>query len=572
MKITNEMVAHQFNELADLLDIEGANPFRVRAYRNAARVIGSLRKNISDMVAEEKDLTELPGIGKDLAGKIKEIVQQGHLSLLKTTERKLPAILTQLMRLEGLGPKRVKMLHEELHVNNLDDLKRVIASKEIEKLRGFGKKLVAKINAAIGHAARYAKTTRLFDAWRVAQLIESHLNSSNDIHNVAIAGSFRRRKEIVGDLDVLVSAKNNINAIRHFLDFDQTAQILAQGKTRAAIRLISGMQVDLRVVHKNAFGAALLYFTGSKDHNVALRKIALSKKLKLNEYGLFRGTKSIAGRTEQEVYQALSMPYIEPELRENRGEIEAALQGIVPRLINAEDIRGDLHAHTKETDGVATLETMAKAARQLGYEYVAITDHSQHLAMTKGLDEKRLRSQLTKIDEINTTLKNFTILKSLEVDILENGQLDLPNSVLKELDLTVCSIHSLFKLSQTKQTERIIRAMDNPHFTILGHPTGRLINRRQPYEINLEAIMNAAHARGCFLELNAQPERLDLNDEYCRMAKDMGVKLAISTDAHSTTQFAYMRFGVFQARRGGLEKNDVINTRTLAAFRKLIKR
>jgi len=566
------MIAKQFNELADLLEIDGANPFRVRAYRTAARNIASMTKQVYQLIREGADLTEIPGIGKDLAEKIHDIIKKGSLPLLKETTTKFPKGLTELMKLAGLGPKRVKILHDQLKIKSLSDLKKAIGRGDLQKLPRFGTKLIDTIKEAIEHREEYKKTTRLVDAQAIGEQLVAYLKESSSIEQVEIAGSFRRKKEVVGDLDVLVSASTGKKAIDHFLKFDLIDKITAHGNTKAAIRLLSGLQVDLRVVPKKSFGAALLYFTGSKAHNIALRKRAIDRHLKLNEYGLWKNKTMVASTTERQVYRGLSLPYIEPELRENQGEIEAAVNRELPQLITISDMRGDLHAHTVETDGTESLTAMAKAALALGYEYLAITDHSKHLTVASGLNEKRLLKQIKEIDKLNGKLSGITILKAIEVDILENGELDLDDAVLKELDLTVCSIHSRFGLPKAKQTERIIRAMDNKYFTILGHPTGRLVNQRAAYQVDIEAIMKAAVERGCYLELNAQPERLDLDDIHCRMAKDMGLKLAISTDAHSTASFAFMQSGINQARRGWIEKDDVINTRSLTKLRQLLKR
>lgn len=572
MKVANAIIAQKFDELADLLEIEGANPFRVRAYRNAARTIGALGKNVADMITAGDDLTDIPGIGKDLAQKIKDIVESGEFALLKETEQKHPPLLSELMKISGLGPKRVKILSDAFHLKSLADLSAAIDSGKILELRGFGKKMVSQIKEGITHHAEFAKTHKLVDADSVAESLLHYMKTSRTIERVDVAGSFRRRKETVGDLDLLATAKNHEEAIKHFLGFPQVESILAKGATRAAVRLRAGWQIDFRVVPKLSYGAALLYFTGSKDHNIALRKIAINHGYKLSEYGLFKSKKSVAGKTEEEVYRAIGLRFIEPELRENRGEIEAAQENKLPKLVDAGDLRGDLHVHTNETDGAEPLVAMVKAASALGYEYVAITDHSKHLTVAKGLNEKRLLQQIEIIDALNDKMRGITILKSIEVDILENGKLDLPDRVLKELDFTVCSIHSRFKLSEEQQTDRIIRAMDNPYFTILGHPTGRLVNRRPPYGVSIEAVMRAARERGCYLELNAQPERLDINDIYCRMAKEMGVKISISSDAHSSRQFSLIEYGIFQARRAWLERADILNTRPLAQLKKLFKR
>lgn len=568
----NSLIAQKFKEIADLLEIDRANPFRVRAYRKAALSISSFPKSVAEMLESGQDLTVIPGVGKDLALKIQEIISAGELSLLKETEKRVPRVLSQLMKIEGLGPTRVKMIYDKLGVSSIEDLKQALDDGRVNKLRGFGPVLIQKIKDGLEHAKVYAKKSRHAQIKSVAELLLDHLKKDKNTEEIALAGSFRRRCELVGDLDILVAAKDGEKAIEHFISFELTEKVLAKGETRAAIRLNFGLQVDLRVIPKKVFGAALLYFTGSKEHNVQLRTIALGMGLKLNEYGLFKGKKLISGETEEEIYDKLGLCFIEPELREARGEIEASKAQRLPKLIKEKDIKGDLHAHTNETDGTASLLAMAEAAQKIGYEYVAITDHSQHLAMTKGLDEKRLRAQIEYIDELNSKLNNFIILKSIECDILEDGSLDLSDSILKDLDLVVCSIHSRFNLPIVKQSDRIIRAMDNKYFNILAHPTGRLINKRQPYAIELERVMKAALERGCFLELNAQPARLDLNDIYCKMAKEIGLKLAISSDAHSTSQFSFMEYGIYQARRGWLEKKDIINTLSLKELRKLLKR
>lgn len=572
MTIHNSEIAAVFNTIADLLEISNDNPFRIRAYRNAARVVSGLSKNAEELLSEGFDLAELPGIGKDLASKIKTIVKTGKLPLLNQLKKRIPAVLTELLKIDGLGPKRVRQLYQECGIRSMDDLTHSIESGQLLELKGFGDKLVQKIRGGMSRVDEYSKRMLLADAFSIAESIKRHLKKSPAILRMECAGSFRRRKETVGDLDFVVDATNNLKAIEHFLKFDEIQEVVSHGETRSTVRLHSGIQVDLRAVKAASYGAALLYFTGSQAHNIAIRKLAIQKKLKINEYGVFKGTKAIAGKTEKDVYQQIGLEYIEPELREDRGEIPAAKAGKLPQLITQDNIRGDLHCHTKATDGNASLEAMVNKAKESGYEYIAITDHSKHLAVARGFDRKRLLEQIKAIDKLNAKLKGIVILKSIEVDILEDGKLDLPNSVLKELDLTVCAVHSNFNLSKTKQTQRILRAMDNPYFNILAHPTCRLINQREACQLDLEKIMHAAKERGCILEVNSQPERMDLDDIHCRMAKDIGVKLVISTDSHSTAQMENMRFGVFQARRGWLEAKDVLNTRGLQEFRKLLAR
>jgi len=572
MPIHNSDVAEIFNKVADLLDIEGANQFRVRAYRNAARVVSGLPHSVSDMVGDGQDLSKLPGIGKDLAGKIKEIVETGSLEQLKELEGRTSSELSKLMKVEGLGPKRVKVLHEELGVTNVKELKEAASQGRIKGLEGFGQKTERAILKELETTDIEKKRVKLVEAEQNARSLVDYLKDRKGVKDIVVAGSYRRNKETVGDLDILVTAKKGSQVMDHFVGFEDVTKVVSRGKTRSTVVLRSGLHVDLRVVPQVSYGAALHYFTGSKDHNIAVRKLGVKRKLKINEYGVFKGEERVAGKTEEEVYGTVDLPYIEPELRENWGEIEAAQEDELPALIRLEDIRGDLHAHTKETDGHHSLQEIARAAKDHGYEYLAVSDHSKRVTMAHGLDSRRLEKQIEEIDRLNGKLQGITLLKSIEVDILKHGSLDLPDDILKELDLTVCAVHYDTKLSRNKQTERIIRAMDNPYFTILAHPTGRLINERESYELDLEKVMEAALERGCFLELNAHPDRLDLADGNCKMAREMGVKLAISTDAHRITDLDYMRFGVNQGRRGWLEPEDVINTRSLKELKKLLDR
>jgi len=413
---------------------------------------------------------------------------------------------------------------------------------------------------------------RLPEAEDIAAPLVAYLKKTPGVKEICVAGSLRRCRETIGDLDILVTAKKHSPVMERFIAYEEVSGVISRGETRSTVVLRSGLHVDLRVVPQVSYGAALCYFTGSKAHNIALRTLALDKGYKLNEYGLFRGAKRIGGKSEQEIYARLGLAWVEPEMREDRGEIERARTGRLPRLITREDIRGDLHSHTNATDGRDSLEAMAEAARARGYEYLAVTDHSQHVTVAHGLDKKRLLEEIRRIDRLNEKLDGIVILKSCEVDILEDGSLDLPDGVLRELDFTVCAVHYNFNLPEKKQTERIIRAMDNPCFNILAHPTGRLINRREAYAIDIPAVVTAAKQRGCFLELNSQPARLDLTDTSCQLAKEMGLKVAISTDAHGVDQLDYLRYGIGQARRGWLEPGDVLNTRPLAKLKKLLKR
>ena len=572
MAIHNSEIAGMFNRLADLLEIEGANPFRVRAYRNAARTVGGYSRNMADMVKEGKDLSELPEIGKDLARKIQTLVETGKLPLLREVEARTPAALSDLMKIEGLGPKRVKILYKELDIHSIEDLKRAARNGRIRELEGFGEKTEELIKQRIERYSGAEQRIKLIIAQDIATPLLEYLKNSKGVKQITIAGSYRRRKETVGDLDILVSARQDSTVTDRFVDYDEVEEVIAHGKTRSTVRLRSGMQVDLRVVPQVSYGAALHYFTGSKAHNIAVRKLGVKKGYKINEYGVFKNDTRIAGKTEEEVYKAVDLPYIEPELREDRGEIDAARAGKLPRLITIKDIRGDLHAHTKASDGHSSLQEMAAAAASKGYEYLAITEHSQQVRVANGLDKKRLLQHIKAMDKLNDKLDDIRLLKSIEVDIMDDGSLDLPDSVLKQLDLRVCSIHYKFNLSRRKQTERVLRAMDNPHFNIFAHPSGRLINEREAYDIDLERIMQGARERGCFLEVNAHPDRLDLTDDACLLAREIGVKVAISTDAHSVNDLDFMRFGIGQACRGWLAADDVINTRGLKQLQTLLKR
>jgi len=572
MPIHNTDIGDIFNRVADLLEIQGANQFRVRAYRNAARTVSGLPHRIADMVEKDQDLSDLPGIGKDLSQKIKEAVRTGTLSQLKELESKVPPELTKVMKVSGLGPKRARALYEQRNVSDLKDLKSVAEKGQIKSLEGFGKKTEQMILEALKDEEAKETRIKLVEAEERAHALVDYLKRVKDIEKVTVAGSFRRRKETVGDLDILVTCSQGSAVMDDFVNYEDVTKVISKGDTRSSVVLRSGLQVDLRVLPRESYGAALHYFTGSKAHNVAVRKIGVQKKLKINEYGVFKGNKLVAGQDETGVYAQVGLPFIEPELRENQGEIEAALDGSLPQLIETDHILGDLHVHTKATDGRHSIEQMAKAAQDRGYRYLAITEHSKRVSMAHGLDAERLAEQISRIDRLNETLGGPKLLKGIEVDILEDGSLDLPNSILKKLDLTVCSVHYRGSLSREKQTERIIRAMDNPYFNILAHPTGRLINEREPYDVDMEQLMRAALERGCFMELNSHPDRLDLTDRHCRMAKDMGLKVAVSTDAHSVTDLEFLRYGIGQARRGWLEPGDVLNTRKWEELESLLQR
>ena len=572
MPVHNADVAAVFEEIADLLEIEGSNPFRIRAYRNAARTLRDLPHEVGTMIDEGEDLTALPGIGEDLAGKIKEIVETGTAAALEEHRKKVPKTLTELLRIPGLGPKRVKALYHDLGIRTLDQLQKAAQNGRVRSIQGFGEKTERYILDHLKRRAGEEKRFHLAVAAQYADALIAYLKESPGVRQVVAAGSYRRAKETIGDLDILVAAGSGSPVMDRFLSYPEVEEILAHGVTKASVRLACKLQVDMRVVPETSYGAAIQYFTGSKAHSVTLRQLAQQRGLKLNEYGVFKGDQSVAGVTEESVYAAVGLPWIPPELRENRGEFDAARAGHLPTLVEVADLKGDLHAHTKSTDGRNSMREMAEAARARGLEYLAITDHSRRLTMAKGLDPKRLFEQLEEIDRMNETLSGITVLKGIEVDILEDGSLDLPDEDLRRLDLVVGAVHSHFRLSRQKQTERILRAMDRPCFTILAHPSGRLIDERAPYDVDMARVIRHARERGCFLEVNAHPVRLDLTDSDCRMAKEEGVMLSINSDAHSVFDLEHLRYGVGQARRGWLEKKDVLNTRSLQAVRPLLKR
>lgn len=571
MAVHNADIAALFYRIAELLEIEGANPFRVRAYRRAALTIEDLAQPAADLLTQGADLAELPGIGDDLAGKIREICDTGRLKALDEVEARTPSALAALSAVPGLGPKRIRMLHERLGVSSIHDLAQAASEGRVRGLPRFGAALEARLLKAVrGSATPEERRFRISVAEDFAPPLKRHLEGIPGVGAVVVAGSFRRRKETVGDLDILAISADGQATTDRFVEYEEVEHVLAKGSTRATVILEGGLQVDLRVVREESYGAALIYLTGSKAHNITLRRLAQERGLKISEYGVFKGDRRIAGRTEAEVYAAIGLPWMPPELRENRGEIEAGFAGRLPRLVELSDIRGDLHVHTRASDGSGTVSEMAEAARARGYEYLAISDHSQHAAIAHGLDAGRLSAQIDEIDRLNASNPGIRILKSCEVDILRDGRLDLPNDVLSRLDLVIGAIHSDFGLSLEAQTGRVLRALDNPHFDIFAHPTGRLIGERPGYEIDLPSVMAVAKARGRMVEINAHPSRLDLDDVHARAAGEMGLKLAIGSDAHSAAGLGAMRYGVDQARRGWLEPEDVVNTRSWPELKALL--
>jgi len=572
MPADNAEIAELFNRYADLLEIQDANPFRVRAYRNAARVVAGSSRGMAELVAEDRDLDELPGIGKDLAAKIEVIVHTGKLPQLEQLQKRIPRALSELMGLPGLGPKRVKLLFRELNIRGFEDLKRASSSGKLGELPGFGAKTVARILASLENRHPGPQRFKLADAELIATPLVVYLRKIPGVKRVEVAGSYRRRRDTVGDLDIVVIAGRDSPVMARFVKYGAVTSVLSKGATRSSVQLRNGLQVDLRLMPEVSYGTALYYFTGSKAHNIAVRKIAVAKDLKINEYGVFRGPKRIAGRSEQELFAAVGLPYIPPELREARGEIEAARAGKLPVLISLSDIRGDLHAHTDATDGHNTLITMVEAARARGYEYLAITDHTRHVSVAHGLNAKQLLAQMRAIDKLNSKLKDFHVLKGTEVDILEDGSLDLPDSVLKQLDVVVAALHYNLELPAAKQTARILKAFDNRYMHILAHPTARLINSRAEISADMDKIYAAAAKSGVAMEINANPDRLDLDDIQAHAAHLAGCKLVISTDAHTTAGLDTMRFGIDQARRAWLEAGDVLNTLPYSRLLKALAR
>ena len=578
MPIHNADIAAAFNEVADRLEIEAANPFRVRAYRNAARMVGELGRSVRTMIEQGADLDALPGVGPDLAGKMREIVSTGSCALLERLRKELPPAITELLAVPGIGPKRARALHHELDVQTVEQLHQAAQQGWIRTLPGFGPKTELQVlNATTAHLnpTRPQRFKRVI-AEAVAESMLAWLRGVPGVVRAEAAGSLRRMRDTVGDLDLLVTVRRGSPVMERFTGYEDVHHVLAQGSTRASVVLKSGMQVDLRAVPGESFGAAWVYFTGSKAHNIALRRLAQDQGLKINEYGVYRGAEGdavrVAGETEASVYRAVGLSLIEPELREDRGELEAARHRRLPLLLQRADLQGDLHVHTRDSDGHDSIEAMAEAARAQGLEYIAITDHSRRLAVTHGLDPVRLAQQIDRIDRINERLQGVTVLKGIEVDILEDGALDLPDSILQRLDLVVGAVHHRFDLPRARQTERLLRAMGQRYFSILAHPTGRLIGEREPYEVDLLRVLRHARQRGCFVELNAQPARLDLDDQACQMAKAEGVLVSLNSDAHSVLDYDDLRHGVGQARRGWLEKADVLNTRPLAELRPLLAR
>jgi len=563
----NKELADLFGRMADILEFKGENPFKISAYRRASRILGDLTQDVEE-IAERGELREVPGIGEGIADKIVEYLKTGKVAKFEEARKDVSDDLIAIMDIPGMGPKTLAMLYKEKKIRNLSELEKSLENGSLIGLPGIGEKKVENIKRGIQLLKQSKGRMSLGVAFPLAKRIVEALREKTGYDRIEWAGSLRRMKENIGDIDILATGPNKEKITQAFTHLPEVKEVLASGETKASVIVEGGVQIDLRVVEEDAYGAALQYFTGSKGHNVHLRGIAKAKGIKINEYGIFRGEKKLGGKEEKEIYQALGMAWIEPELREDRGEIEASLEGHLPRLLQESDIKGDLHVHSKWSDGTSSIEEVARASLKRGYQYVAICDHSKSLKITHGLDETRLLKQMDEIDRVNEKLqkektRSFQILKGSEVDILTDGRLDLSERVLEKLDVVIASVHSAFKQERQKMTKRIVRALENPLVDVLAHPSGRLLGARDPYEVEIEEVLEAAKRSGKALEINAYFERLDLNDVHCRMAKERGIRLSIGTDSHHLDQMWMISLGVAVARRGWLETKDVINTLSL---------
>lgn len=568
----NVDVARHFEEIGDLLEIQGANAFRVRAYRNASRTLEDLAEPVESIASGgAKALQELPGIGKDIAAKIVVLIETGTTPQLEELREEVPPGVLDMLRIQGLGPKKVKVLFSELNVTSLDELKAAAEEGAVADLKGFGKKTAQIILDGIEHLAQSGNRFYLAEALAAAEAIVADLKQLKSVKQANVAGSARRRKETCGDLDVLVTATDSTEAMDRLAEHELVEKVLARGETKQRVRLRSGIEMDLRVVPDESYGAAMQYFTGSKEHNVVIRQRAQKRGLKLNEYGLFQDDELVAGATEEEIYKKLDLSCVPPELRENRGEIELAEQDALPMLVELKDIKGDLHMHTTATDGTASIAEMAEAARERGLKYIAITDHSKRVTMANGLDAERLRKHWEEIRKIREEYSDIEILCGIECDILEDAELDLPDDVLAEADWVIAVLHYGLKQPGDQIMKRLLNAVKNPNVCAIGHPSGRIVGRRPGAEIHYPDLFKAAADYGVLMEINAHPSRLDLDDIQAAAAKDHGIPIVINTDAHSQSGLDVMQYGVYQARRAGLEKKDVANTLPVSRFKKLLR-
>ena len=574
----NPEIARTLEEVADILEIQSSNPFRIRAYRNAVRTVETVTVPLRRWVEEGRALTDLPGIGKEMANHIKEMVDTGTLGFRDELLAEVPRSLIELMRLPGLGPKKARKVFDELQIGSVDELEAAAKEGRIAALPGFGAKSQEKILAGIADYRQQGSRFLLNEAERSVEPLLAYLRETPEIERLEVTGSYRRRKETIGDIDLLAIASQPVPVMERFRGYAQVDKVLMAGDTRSTVVLGSGLQVDLRVVPAECYGAALVYFTGSKEHNVKLRRRAVERGLRISEYGVFQVQEEgaegecVGGGEEADVYASVGLAWIPPELREDHGEIELAATGRIPELIRVEDLRGDLHMHSTWSDGRNSIEEMVEACAARGYEYMVISDHSKSLAMTGGLDAYRLREQWKEIDEVRARHPEIRVLRSMEVDILGDGSLDLEDEMLAGLDLVLVSLHSRLDLPLVPQTERVLKALEHPQVNIFCHPTARLINRRKPAELDLEVILRRAAELGVALELNCSPNRLDLKDTHLRLARELGCKIVIDTDSHRTRELGLMRYGVDQARRAGLSPGDVLNTRGFEDFWRGIQR
>ena len=558
----NKELSDLFERMADILEFKGENPFKISAYRKASRILGDLTQDIEE-ISEKGELKNIPGIGEGMAEKIVEYLKTGKISKFEEVRKGVSDELIAIMDIPGMGPKTLSMIHKEKGIGNLSQLERAVEDGSLVGLPGIGEKKVENIKRGIQLLKQSKGRMNLGMAFPVAKRIVETLRQKTGSKKIEWAGSLRRMRENIGDIDILATGPDKEKIVHSFTHLPEVKEVLASGETKASIIVEGGIQIDLRVVEEDSYGAALQYFTGSKAHNIHLRGIAKTRGIKINEYGVFKGEKKIGGKEEKEVYKALGMDWIEPELREDRGEIEASQKGRLPKLVQESEIKGDLHIHSKWSDGISSIEEIARAAQKRGYQYIAICDHSKSLKIAHGLDESRLIQQIEEIDCLNEKMKDFKILKGTEVDILPDGRLDLSEKVLKKLDLVIAAIHSGFKQEKGKMTKRIIRALESPFVHIVAHPSGRLLGARDPYEVEMDEVMEAAKQYRKSLEINAYFERLDLDDIHCRKAKEMGIQVAMGTDSHHLDQMWMISLGVAVARRGWLETTDVLNTLSL---------
>ena len=567
----NQEIAKVFNDIADILEIKGDNPFRIRAYRRAAQNIDGFAGDIAE--TPEEELRKIPGIGHDLAEKIKEYVTTDHLEFYEELKKEVPHSLVEMLSVPSLGPKTVKMLFEKLKINNIDELEQLAKKGELKGLPGIQAKTEENILKGIAMVRRRTDRFPIGRVLPIAEDILKKLKAAAPVKEIALAGSLRRWKDTIKDIDMLATSRDPKKVMNVFTRLPHVKGVLMKGPTKSSIVTGENIQVDLRVVEEDSVGAALAYFTGSKAHNIRLREMAVKKGLKINEYGVFdvKTNKKIGGKNEADIYKALGLLFIPPELREDTGEIEAAFERKLPELFELGDIKGDLHVHTKYSDGSHDIEELVDEARKRGYKYIAITDHSKGLGVARGMSIEKLLEQNKKIEAVNKRLKNFFLLSGVEMDIRSDGTMDYPDEVLKKLDIVVASIHSGFRQSKEQLTKRLVSAMKNPFVSIIAHPTGRLIGERDAYDVDMDEVLMTARDTGAAIEVNAYPLRLDLSDIYIRKAKGMGIPLAISTDAHVAYQFDFMRYGVGIARRGWLEKKDVLNTYPYKALLKRLK-